>query len=299
MFFAEVLSGSSPFWVFVPESIIITTTIYLTHTLFFYNIAVRFRRETIVHLYFLGIVYGLYEAWITKVIVVGYINTDPILGSFHQIAIAEFILLVLFWHPIMSFIMPLATIRVLLAKDSFIPKINIIYYITAIIGAIILAAYLNFNPINFIVSSVSTLAVPTVIYILTMKKMDRFSLDQLKLSNKALIIVFTIMLIPYVYTFPIFRDQPLVDSITLMIILLFYLIGIVGFFILPPALPEYYSYKSIGFIMKAIAIFFSFGVILSFIPTNLILILTFAILMTIGTFILIFSIIFAIIKRIT
>ncbi|RMG33930.1 MAG: hypothetical protein D6732_11150, partial [Methanobacteriota archaeon] len=62
--------------------------------------ALRYRRTSLLHLYFLGIVYGLYEAWITKVIVTGYINTNPILGSYHQIAIAEFIILVLFWHPV-------------------------------------------------------------------------------------------------------------------------------------------------------------------------------------------------------
>jgi hypothetical protein len=108
MFFAEVLSGASTLWFLNPWGLLVTMPLYLGHAAFLFNIAVRWRRTSLRHLYFLGMIFGLYEALITKVLWHGYPDsTGPMLGTLLGVAWGEFITLVLFWHPVMSFIIPL------------------------------------------------------------------------------------------------------------------------------------------------------------------------------------------------
>ena len=107
MFFAEVLSGASTLWFLNPWGLLVTMPLYLGHAAFLFNIAVRTNRTSLRHLYFLGMMFGLYEALITKVLWHGYPDsTGPMLGTLLGVALGEFITLVLFWHPVMSFILP-------------------------------------------------------------------------------------------------------------------------------------------------------------------------------------------------
>ena len=240
MLFAEVYSGSSPFWVFSPYSIVVTFTLYLVHILFFINIAFHFRRTSFEALYFLGVIFGLYEAWITTVIVVGYINTTPILGAFFDIAIAEFLMLVFFWHPIMSFIMPLLLFQIfsltetgtntytlpalepLLTKN----KITIAFsVILTLLGSSILASYVKYDLYAAMVSSVSSVVIVLLTYVITKLLHSKFSIFDLKLNKIELIIVIIILAILYIIPFPPLRGQPLVSLPTLMIIFAFYAIA--------------------------------------------------------------------------
>jgi hypothetical protein len=107
MFFAEVLSGASTLWFLNPWGLLVTMPLYLGHAAFFFNVAARWNRTSLRHLYFLGMMFGLYEALITKVLWHGYPDsTGPMVGTLLGVALGEFITLVLFWHPVMSFILP-------------------------------------------------------------------------------------------------------------------------------------------------------------------------------------------------
>jgi peptidoglycan/LPS O-acetylase OafA/YrhL len=62
-------------------------------------------------------IFALYESWITKVVWTGYMDsTGPQLGTFLGIAISEFSILTFFWHPIMSFILPVLVFEILARK---------------------------------------------------------------------------------------------------------------------------------------------------------------------------------------
>ncbi|MHA1857543.1 MAG: hypothetical protein ACTSWX_10935 [Promethearchaeota archaeon] len=106
MFFAEVMAGSSNLWFLDPFGILSTYVLYLGHVLLYLNLAIRFKRTSLVQLYLWGMLFGLYEGPITQVLWSGYMDsTGPpivLLG----VASFEFIVLVFFWHPIMSFIIP-------------------------------------------------------------------------------------------------------------------------------------------------------------------------------------------------
>src|SRR4030042_4458730 len=107
MFFAEVFSGASTLWFLNPWGVLVTIPLHLGPPAFLFNVAVRWSRTSLRHLYFLGMMFGLYEALITKVLWHGYPDSSgPQFGTLLGGAWGEFITLVLFWHPFMSFILP-------------------------------------------------------------------------------------------------------------------------------------------------------------------------------------------------
>jgi len=117
--FAEVVSGSDPFPFFLPWGFLVVTPLYSLHTLVLATIIVRFRMLTWQGLCFAGAVFGLYEAYITKVLF------DPPWGqevalSFAGVAWAHAVLLVLWWHPLMAFFVPLLIAETLLTKSRLV-----------------------------------------------------------------------------------------------------------------------------------------------------------------------------------
>ncbi|MDY6966681.1 MAG: hypothetical protein SVM80_12095 [Halobacteriota archaeon] len=96
--------------------------------MFFLGIALKSRRTALFQLYLFGVIFALYESWITKVLWAGYIDSaGPGLGTLLGIGVAEFLVLVFFWHPIMSFVLPILVFEILTKKvlgghESFLRK---------------------------------------------------------------------------------------------------------------------------------------------------------------------------------
>lgn len=121
MFFAEVFSGASHLWFLNPWGLLLTLPLYLFHTIFLLNLAIKTGRASLKQLYYWGMLFGLYESWITKVLWAGYIEAGKTMfGEILGIAWAEFLTLVLFWHPIMSFIIPILTYEIL--SNDYLPN---------------------------------------------------------------------------------------------------------------------------------------------------------------------------------
>lgn len=111
VFFAEVVVASDPYPFFHAWGIVVVVPLYLLHILVLGRIAFKTPRLTFGLLFFLGIIFGLYEAYITKVL------WDPPWGPFYYlggIAPVQTIVLTLWWHPWMAFIVPL------LAGETFL-----------------------------------------------------------------------------------------------------------------------------------------------------------------------------------
>lgn len=104
-FFAEVVAGSDPFPYFRPWGILLVCPLYTLHTVVLATIVFRHGKPQFSPLFIAGAIFGLYEAYITKVI------WSPTWGApmipVAEIAIIEAMVLVLFWHPFLSFIIPL------------------------------------------------------------------------------------------------------------------------------------------------------------------------------------------------
>jgi hypothetical protein len=103
--FAEVVSGSQIYAFFVPVNWLLVFPLYTLHTLVLVTFVFRYGRVSFYALFPAGAIFGLYEAYITKVIWFPPWNEDPIM--FGGVAVIETLLLVLFWHAFMAFIIPL------------------------------------------------------------------------------------------------------------------------------------------------------------------------------------------------
>ena len=103
--FAEVFSGSDMFPYFTLWGWIAEIPLYTLHILVLSGIVFSSRRPGFHTLFIAGAIFGMYEAYITKVL------WNPPWGlpviSLGGIAVVEVLVLVLFWHPFMAFITPL------------------------------------------------------------------------------------------------------------------------------------------------------------------------------------------------
>lgn len=107
---AEVLSGSSPFVFATPWGVLVTLPLYLLHAVFLAGVVHRVSgRLEFGSLYLAGGLFGLYEAFVTKVIWAP--TWDPVPVRVAGIYPVETALLVLFWHPLLAFVVPVLVVE--------------------------------------------------------------------------------------------------------------------------------------------------------------------------------------------
>ena len=106
---AEVFSGASiQAGLWHPWTWVVTYWLYFAHFFFFTTLAVRTGRTSLWSLYLWGVLFGLYESWITKVIWYGYSGDGTFaMGSIGPYGYSEISMAFLF-HPVAAFILPLA-----------------------------------------------------------------------------------------------------------------------------------------------------------------------------------------------
>jgi len=106
---AEVFSGASiKMGLWHPWTLVVTYWLYFAHFFFFTTLAVRTGRTSLGSLYLWGVLFGLYEFWITKVIWHGYGGDGKfVMGAIGPYGYSE-ISMVFIFHPVASFILPLA-----------------------------------------------------------------------------------------------------------------------------------------------------------------------------------------------
>ncbi len=123
-FFAEVVVGSAPLVFFKPDVLIITVPVYGLHILVLAPLIIRQGRIPCWQaLYLTGLFFGLYEAYMTKVLWSPPWNPDAF--SLGGVAVVDFIMLVLFWHPVMAFLVPMISAEWLLnLRPAIIPTIG-------------------------------------------------------------------------------------------------------------------------------------------------------------------------------
>lgn len=118
-FFAEVISGSFlyPFLPFVDAwGIVMVVPLYTMHVLVLSYIVYNFGKPRLYTLFFAGAIFGMYEAYETGILWTGW-DAGPVL-TIMEFGVIEAIILVLFWHPLMSFILPVVIGETFLAKTK-------------------------------------------------------------------------------------------------------------------------------------------------------------------------------------
>lgn len=240
IFSAEVLSAASQLWLFNPWSYLITFPLYLFHALFLLSIAKKYNKLSIYGLYFLWMIFALYESWITKVLWSGYIwSSWPEWWTIMWIWIFEFPILTFFWHPIMSFIVPILIFQIMTwnileehkkilektKRKTYIIKAFLIWigsFVAMWVGANII--YTNIN-----------LLLTFVLIIFLNKKIKKGNIKNVFLSKKWFIYVWIYLGLLYLITFFLLLPEKIPKTIIpFLSILLFYFIFIKSFISLKP-----------------------------------------------------------------
>ena len=142
---AEVFSGASlQMGIWHPWTLLVTYWLYFAHFFFLTTLAVYTARTSLWSLYLWGVLFGLYESWITKVIWFGYGGDGKMmLGRLGPYGFAESSMVFIF-HPVMSFLLPLA-VACLLYPDlrRFFP--DLAWFTARTRAARIMRAYLVFS----------------------------------------------------------------------------------------------------------------------------------------------------------
>lgn len=115
--FVEVPAGSTmfPFWTI--WGVLVVLPLYLLHSVFLAAVVFRFGRPNFWTLYSAGTLFGMYEAYITKVLWISFMPTGPFL-KVGGIALFETILLVLYLHPLLAFVVPVLFTELLCCNST-------------------------------------------------------------------------------------------------------------------------------------------------------------------------------------
>lgn len=108
----EVFAGSGANWLLRLDFYLLGMPLYALHFLLLCQLAIRTKRTNWPALYLFGVIFALYESWITKVIWAGYPGSDGFAsGGFGMwFGVHETLALTFFYHPVTSFLLPLAVL---------------------------------------------------------------------------------------------------------------------------------------------------------------------------------------------
>lgn len=115
--FVEVPAGSAMFPFFTLWGLLVVLPLYLLHSVFLAAVVFRFGRPRFWTLYAAGVLYGMYEAYITKVLWTSFRPEGPFV-TVGGIALFETIILVLYLHPLLAFVVPLFFTEILCTNSS-------------------------------------------------------------------------------------------------------------------------------------------------------------------------------------
>ena len=220
VFFAEVVSGSDMFPYFTIWGLLVTFPLYTLHTIVLLSIIFKYGKPFFYTLYPAGAIYGLYEAYITKVL--WKPTWGPPIISIGGIAVIETMVLVFWWHPFMSFIIPSISAENLLIGSNYILSNSFKRFIYILEGrseryaVIMLFAVLcgcfqgsvSPSPLSSLLSGLSTTSLITLTVYLWSKTLEgnKYSFESL-LPSKTCLMMFTSALI-FLYLFLGFELRP-------------------------------------------------------------------------------------------
>jgi hypothetical protein len=118
-FFAEVFSGSDMFPFFHGWGLLVVVPLYGLHIILLASLVYRAPQPRFSSLVFGGMIFGLYEAYLTKVLWAPPWGDPVIIAGFAPI---ETLVLVFWWHAWFSFIIPLLVAEKLLTGSTSLGK---------------------------------------------------------------------------------------------------------------------------------------------------------------------------------
>ncbi len=242
VFLAEVIAGSSKFPLYDAWGILVVIPLYGLHTIILLYIIKKYlgnRKVMFATLYFAGTIFGLYEAYLTKVLWVG-LMPDALI--FYDIALLDFSVLVFIWHPLMSFIIPALVFEAFMTKDRYLYD-GLPDFIKKVLGSVsgrisiflIIGFFFSLNgigPVEAFMSGVFNIIPIILLYFFLRKKEihKKYTLEEILPNNKEIKICAGILLVMYVVMgifldghVLTFRNQAILWVLYLFFGLIFYL----------------------------------------------------------------------------
>ncbi len=249
MLCAEVLSGASVLWFVTAWGWLVTLPLYMVHLVFLFTLAVMFRRTSLTSLYLWGVIFGLYESWITKVTWAGYIGSEPAWGTVLGFAPAEFLIIVFFWHPVMSFLLPLLLFETLSSPGAETPLLPghqwllaqgrrsvALFTGFALIGAAFLTMNSEYNAISALVTLLVSAGIVAVFYKAVLKvTRGNFSVYALSLKKPGLILALAYLAALYVLAFFFLVPERIPQVPTILLTILVYAVVVLLIWLDRPA----------------------------------------------------------------
>ena len=118
-YFAESVAGSTMFPFTTGTGLVFVLPVYGLHIVVLSAITYRFGKPRFQTLYAAGMLCGMYEAYITKVLWISNSPDGPLI-RLGGVSVLDFLVLVLFWHPLMAFMLPLNVAERLLTASRSI-----------------------------------------------------------------------------------------------------------------------------------------------------------------------------------
>ena len=236
--FAEAFSGSSPLW-FINGGFILVVPLYSSHAILLLNLAIRYRKTNLTQLYLWGIIFGLYESWITKVIWAGYMQeSGPAIGTVLGFAIPEFFVIALFWHAVFAFIVPILVFEILAYStsarqdDAIIPshrefiigtrRNKIMFALVFLIGTYSLTPSLGNLGAVLIASVGNTVIFMLLAYLARSRTRGEVSIKSLVIGKRGMAITVEAILIQYVLLGSLILPERFPGPITILLTIAFY-----------------------------------------------------------------------------
>ncbi len=252
MTFAEVFSGSSPGWFLDIGGWILPFPLYWSHTVFFLGLAHRYQKASIPHLYLWGVLFGLYETWVTKVVWAGFFDSPPLIAPVLGFAVFETLVIVLFWHPVFSFMVPVLVFEMLTYSPDhptvllpghlrwLVPRwrSKIIALVFLFIGGANLAVGCGGDIGLAAVTSLGSILLIYFAYLLARRGEPHFTVESVFVGRRGLIISGVYIVCLYAVTFFVLRPEALPSIVTIIITLQIYAIVAAVLYAAPTSLVD-------------------------------------------------------------
>ena len=250
MIFAEAFSGASPLWFLTAWGWFVTLPLYWAHAILLINLALRYERTSLTQLYLWGIIFGLYESWITKVIWAGYMGDVPAFGTFLGFAVGEFFIVGLFWHAVFSFIIPIMVFQIMAIETqrgeasevhtshlrviSRTTRNRMILWMIMIAGSIFMTMGLGADILAVAIAGGINFAFIFLLSYLTISLSKRpLGLESLRVGARGLSIVIVYLIILYAVTFLTLLPERIPSFGTILLTIAFYIVVITMIFLTP------------------------------------------------------------------
>lgn len=213
-FFAEVLVPSSIFPFFKPLGLVFTTPLYLLHLLFLGGLIYIYGKPTFPVLYSAGFIFGLYEAYATKVLWFPTWETgnwDLLFGVHWSVVLV----VAGFWHAFLAFILPLLIADTFLTKGGLIfsnlpPLIKKIFSPFGLFFLVFLFGVLSTSAMNSGVQLFSPLSSGVVVLatlFVWKKNIGLYEMKDLMPGKRALPLLLFLLFLVYIFAFFFIRQE--------------------------------------------------------------------------------------------